>query len=288
MTQRGFLPLHPGHRQKGISIVELLVGMAIGLLVLVAAVGSLVYTRVSSTVVGDSSRLQQDASTAFRTIGQQIRQGGARRVVAGPGGNVEFNSQYVGAPVPYATGAGTPVLVGGMDGANDAPDTLQISYDTAAIIPDDPDDPDEPEAPATPWPNQNNDCIGERTSFHEKRSQFPNTVFSVFAVNANQELTCDGSGPTDGAIALAQGVEDFQVWYGARNTSNDQLTYQSSAVPTAANQQIETVMVCLRMAGQATGNPGANTTGCNGQVIADDGRIRRTFFRVFNMRNAGL
>lgn len=284
MTQRGFLPFHPGHRQKGISIVELLVGMAIGLLVLVAAVGSLVYTRVSSTVVGDSSRLQQDASTAFRIIGHQIRQSGARRVIGELGGNVEFNSQYVGAPVPYdtATATGTSVLVGGTDGANDAPDTLQISYDTAAIIPANPD------IPANSWPNQNNDCIGERTAFHEDTPSFPNTVFSVFAVNANQELTCDGSGPTDGAIALVQGVEDFQVWYGARNTGNDQLTYQSSPTPPTANHQIETVMVCLRMAGQATGNPGANTTGCNGQVIADDGRIRRTFFRVFNMRNAGL
>lgn len=266
MTQRGYLPFHPGHRQKGISIVELLVGMAIGLLVLVAAVGSLVYTRVSSTVVGDSSRLQQDASTAFRIIGHHLRQGGARRVLASSGGNVEFNTQYSGASI---TPDAPRVLVGGTEGVNNAPDTLMITNDRGSALNVAPD----------PWPNLNHDCLGQP-------SLLANSVDNTFSL-VNGNLFCLGSGNEDGA-SLVQGVEDFQVWYGARNTGNDQLIYQSSAVPTAANQQIETVMVCLRMAGQATGNPGANTTGCNGQVIADDGRIRRTFFRVFNMRNAGL
>jgi hypothetical protein len=42
------------------------------------------------------------------------------------------------------------------------------------------------------------------------------------------------------------------------------------------------------MAGELSGNPGAAVTGCNGENIANDGRIRRVFFRVFNIRNLGL
>ena len=44
------------------------IGITIGLLVVVAAIGSFVYTRASSTTVGDSSRLQQDAATALRAV----------------------------------------------------------------------------------------------------------------------------------------------------------------------------------------------------------------------------
>ena len=125
----------------------------------------------------------------------------------------------------------------------------------------------------------NRDCLGAP-------SLVANNVTNTFTVNAGN-LFCVGSGAAAGA-ALVQGVEDLQVWYGARNILNDQLIYQASPVP-GINTQIETVMVCLRMAGEATGNTGANSIGCiPGQDIANDGRIRRVFFRVFNIRNIGI
>lgn len=260
-------PVGPRLRQAGFSLIELMIGITIGLLVMVAAVGSLVYTRISSTAVGDSSRLQQDASTAFRIIGHHIRQGGARRVEQAGGGTVEFNGAFFG----FGSAAAGTVVVTGTDGAANAADTLQISNDRVAPV---------PVAPAVdPWPTMNRDCLGAP-------SRLANSVTNTFSLNAGN-LFCVGSGADDGA-ALVQGVEDLQVWYGSRNILNDQLIYQASPVPGISNQ-IETVMVCLRMAGEATGNPGANSIGCiPGQDIADDGRIRRVFFRVFNIRNIGI
>lgn len=259
--------LGPANRQTGFSLIELLVGISIGLLVTLAALGSLVYTRASSTVVGDSSRLQQDASTAFRIIGHHIRQGGARRVNQAGGGNVEFNGEFLG----FGNATTGTVLVTGTDGASNAPDTLQISNDRGAAV---------PVAPAVdPWPNLNRDCLGAP-------SLLANNVTNTFTVNAGN-LFCVGSGAAAGA-SLVQGVEDLQVWYGSRSTITDQLTYVTSPTP-AVNSQIETIMVCLRIAGEAVGNPTVASIGCiPGQEIAADGRIRRVYFRVFNIRNAGI
>lgn len=248
--------------QAGVSLIELLIGITIGLMVVVAAVGSLVYTRTSSTTVGDSTRLQQDAANAFRILGHQIRQGGARRVVNPlPGSaNVEFNSLYLGFGINANTAS--TVVLRGTDGAAGAPDTLDVSHDTDPIL-------------------QSTDCLGEP-------SAAANNVTSAFSVN-NGELRCDGSGPS-GVFPILQGVEDFQVTYGFR--TGDDLQYRTATAITLVNpppwDQVETVQVCLRLAGELSNVPAAAITGCSGENVPADGRIRRVFLRVFNIRNQGL
>lgn len=243
-----------GHRQNGLSMLELLIGITIGLMVSVAAVGSLVYSRVSATTVGDSSRLYQDAAVAFRAIGYQIRQGGARRLVS-TGGNVEFNPSYVG----FGSGSST-VVVTGVNGTSTITETLRISFDTTPgfIV---------------------TDCLGQT-------STLANNVSSTFSVSAGA-LTCGGSGSTTGQWQLIQGVEDFQVWYGRRDPSDDSFRYfTADAVPFW--DQVESVMICLRLAGELSNNPTVASTGCSGEAVPGDGRIRRVFRRVFNIRNLGV
>jgi type IV pilus assembly protein PilW len=233
--------------QSGLSLIELLVGLTIGLLVVVASVGSLVYTRASSTTVGDASRLQQDAATAFRIIGHHLRQGGARRLQPALGGNVQFNPNFGGFGPPAL-----PVVVQGTNGA--ATDTLQISHDA--------DDN-----------SGTSDCLGTVAA------STVNNITMTFALDG-QDLRCTG---LSGTQPLVQGVEDLQVWYGIRTGA----LFQYQAAP-ATFDNVESVMVCLRMAGELASNPGAAVIGCNGENIANDGRIRRVFFRVFNIRNLGL
>lgn len=89
------MPLRPRYgrtRQQGLSLVEILVGMAIGLMVTLAAVSSLIFVRLSAATAEDAWRMQQDANTAFRIIGWQLRQAGARPLMAiSNDGNVEFS-----------------------------------------------------------------------------------------------------------------------------------------------------------------------------------------------------
>ena len=82
-------PLHPSPRhhfssfhsfQSGATLIELMVGITIGLLTVAVATGALMVSRTVSGTVTDASQLQQQASYAFRVLGQQLRQAGSMRL----------------------------------------------------------------------------------------------------------------------------------------------------------------------------------------------------------------
>lgn len=239
-------------REHGVSLIELLIGLTIGLLVAVAAVGSLVYTRVSSTTVGDSSRLQQDASTAFRVIGQHLRQTGARPVQNHINERVRFNPSYSGLSTS------TFVILNGTNGTSNANDTLVISYANDTTI-------------------DSRDCLGQTPAGA--------TVTNTFTVSAN-ELRCLGSAASATTQAVIPGVEDMQIWYGVRNGTTLSYLTANNVTNWAL---VETVQVCLRLVGDAAGYPTVDTLGCiSGQTVSADGRLRRVFRQVFDLRNVSI
>lgn len=73
--------------QRGISLLELMVGITIGLLVIAVAMVGLIASRNLSGTVSDASLLQQQASYIFRVIGQQVR----------PAGSLYLNLKQTGA-----------------------------------------------------------------------------------------------------------------------------------------------------------------------------------------------
>jgi type IV pilus assembly protein PilW len=257
-------------RQSGMGLIELMVGLVVGLLVVIAATGSLVTTRTASRVMGDSTRLQQDAATAFRVIGQTARQAGARRLVDLPGGAVSFNPQYQGIQVNPNTAL--PISIKGTDGARNGPDTLTIDRDhtLASNI----------TAVATSFDSA--DCLGDSVTPGQ-------SVSNTFLVDGGL-LKCDGSGKTKGTYGLVAGVEDFQVWYGLRESDGLRYTTASALAQRspAPWDQVEALRICLRLAGELNNQPSAPTKGCQDEAIPDDGRLRRVFFRVFTLRNADL
>jgi hypothetical protein len=162
--------------------------------------------------LGDSTRLQQDAATALRVIGEMVRQAGARRLMDTPGGTVSFNPGYTGIEVNPNTWQ--PAAAKGADGASEGPDTLQLDRDHTLTTEVD---------VKSPLNTDNTDCLGQPT--------VPgNNVTSTFSVDAG-ELKCKGSGSTDGAYALIAGVEDFQVWYGLRQGAGLRYTTATALNP---------------------------------------------------------
>lgn len=254
MKARPLLDPHPA-REAGVSLIELLVGLTIGALVSVAAVGSFAPTRSASATLGDSTRLHQDAAMAFRTIGHHIRQAGAVRLVDNGNGLVTFTDKFAG----YGT-VTLPQAVNGVDGGNNNPDVLQISHDSEVSL-------------------SAVDCLGQNVNFDVAI----NNRFEV----VDQNLRCLGSGSGIPG-PLISGVEDFQVRYGRR--INDNLQYEDASPVWTANEwnSVEAIMVCMRMAGLVGGHTGQAVAGCNGEAIANDGRIRRVFVRVFSLRNIAL
>ena len=65
-----FIPTTPlKSQQRGVTLIELLVGIAIGLMVVAVALGALMASRSISGTVSEATSLQQQAAYAFRVIG---------------------------------------------------------------------------------------------------------------------------------------------------------------------------------------------------------------------------
>lgn len=252
-----------GAAQRGLSLIELLVGLTIGLLVMLAALGSLSFTRVSALTVTDTVRLRQDASIAMGIIGRQLRSAHARGFQQAASAPDVANVSFVPFTGVIPAGAAEQASVYGADGVTaSAPDTLTV---TAGFSPG--------VAPTT--------CLGFN-------SNLVDTVTSRFDV-FNGALRCAGS-DGQGAQELITNVEDFQVWYGVRDAA-DNIQYRTASQLGVLNwTTIASVMVCLRLSGTTNTVPQppvgfAAPRGCNGENLAWDGRFRKVFRQVFTLRN---
>lgn len=267
-----FMKQHAERRtQIGATLIELMIGVVIGLLVIIAAIGSLSFTKITAVTVSESTQLQQKADAIFRNMGFHIAQAGSIEITPSLGDTamVKFSSSYLGYK-PTTTGAtatGTAKIIYNIHGVNGTgtatsttPDTLRVSY-------------------------QNNgssrDCLGN--------SPTGTGVDNEFSVS-NQELMCLGA--TNAASqSIASGVEDFQILYGI-NTGTQFRYYQANEMLgpdfTPNWNQVQSVSICLQLIGDSQGNPqpGVTFTGCRNQSIASDGRLREIYRRTFSLRNA--
>lgn len=164
--------------QHGVGLVELLVALVIGLLISMAAIGTMAHSRATAATMGEAMRLHQDSATAMRIIEHQVRQAGARRLDDAGGRMVEFHA---------GDAASQPSLLDGKQGAGTAPDTLRTGLDAEPSI-------------------EARDCLGNAPEVGRILSRF-----EVLGGN----LRCLGSGNDDSA-PLIEGVEDFQVQYAVR------------------------------------------------------------------------
>jgi type IV pilus assembly protein PilW len=234
--------MHPRQHQRGAGLVELLIALVIGLLISVAAIGTMAHSRVTAALLGEAMRLHQDSATAMRIIEQQVRQAGARKLDDVAGSMVEF---HAGDPTVL------PTLLDGTQGSGTAPDTLRIGLDADTSI-------------------DARDCLGNAPLIDRITSGFE-------LVEGN--LRCKGSGHKDPA-PLAEGVEDFQVRYAVR--VGDGVQYVENP---ADWSQVKGVRVCIRMVSPARSQSRQSLTGCRDEPVADDGRMRRIFVRVMQLRN---
>jgi type IV pilus assembly protein PilW len=266
-VNKGYMHIHSKAKahQLGASLMELMVGITIGLLVVLAAIGSLVYTRVSSTTMVDATRLQQKADAAFRIMNFQTLQAGAIELTqSGLDNAAKFSTAYTGFNPTTTTLATSVVSVhGAADGVNK--DILRISYQDNGTV---------------------RDCLGQATAVATRNVRVDNEFTYVAASN---ELRCKGAAAGATAQPIVDGVEDFQVRYGVVTSTGFQFL-------TAANvtdwTNIQAVSVCLQLRGDAQGNPQpgmAPIASCiTGTTVPNDGRLRRVFNRTFSLRNALL
>ena len=234
----------PYPRQRGVSLVELMVGITIGLLTITVAMSTLIVTRSVSGTVSEASQMQQTASYIFRTIGQQIRQAGSVKL------NLAFSKDPsavidIGDTVAFERSFDKAQTITGFDapaaGAMPKQYNLSLAYQNyteklySATIPGN-------------SASQLRDCLGNQPS-----STLIQSGFTLAPANVTQpsRLTCAGS---NGAVQpMADNVTDFQVRYLVQTNAasgTPTIQYLTAATVNANWPAVFGIEVCLEIVGK--------------------------------------
>lgn len=240
-------------QQRGVGLIELMIGMTLGLLVIGAAIGTLVISRATSSSISDISQLQQQGSFALRVIGMQLRQTGSLE----PGLDAGTKLYAFGALFPtYGT---TNAAVNGIDGAGSAPDTLSIATMASQGLAE----------------TQRVDCRGAAVAAGVRMQ-------AQFKVNSNNALTCTSNGLTE---PLIDDVADFQVGYRVSTGTGIRIMNATDVNTGGLWGSVTAVEICLDLQGAETmPDTGTSYLACNGTSTARSGRVHLVFRNVFDFR----
>lgn len=286
--------LQKNHQQRGVTLIELMVGLAIGLLVVAVAMGALMVSRGVSGTVSDASGIQQQGAHILRTFGQQLRQAGSLYLNPDPTGSASTDvlSAVVFEIKAEAHDGGNSfgqqdTIVGGVDtltlGFRRYQDNVFFADNaTSSVI-------------GTDFLARN--CVGApgNTSTDQR-------IESIFTF-ADNNLQCGGNGAA--AQPIAQNVAQFQVTYlvqtvaGGTGTTVQYL--KGSDMPAAADdptwRRVQGVQVCLVLYGSESIDmpAGSSYTDCADNNVdmttlasPRKNRMHLLFRNTFQLRSQGL
>jgi type IV pilus assembly protein PilW len=272
---------------QGFSLVELLVGMALGLAVMVTASMALLASRSVSGTVSDASHLQQQASYALRTIGLQLRQAGSLYLNLQLPATNDGSASAALTPVAFETAA---PAVGGARGYAPQTDALRSgnnSLVTGARR------YKEPVFSQSGLAAQARNCLGGPVDANPDLR-----LESLFSLRGHV-LRCGGNDTAASLQPLVDNVAAFRLRYlrmHAAGTAAPQLQYVTAQRAGSDWSQVVAVEVCLVL----FGNPsaalpvGSGYTDCDGTWVAVEdlapprqGRIHRVFRNLFQLRSQG-
>lgn len=253
MTVNYMKKAHELQRQSGVSLIELLIAVAIGL-VLITVIGNVYLAgRQSFRDQDESARLQETGRFVLDTISRVVLEAG--RADVAPDNVLQ---KFI-----LITGAG--LAIDGVDGAGVASDTLIIRFASANM--------------------GEVDCLGSGTG---GTAAIPVVITQTLAFDgAQRELECSVNGGVP--QPLASDVEDFQVTFGVDSNGNiGGWNVDQYVAPTTANA-INTLVVraCVLVTTADNMAPAPQQyVDCNGATVnALDRRIRRAFTKVIGLRN---
>lgn len=240
----------PVQPQRGHTLPELLIGLALGLLVIAAATSAYSVSKQSWGAMAAAEAVHANARVAMRNLQNSAHMAGATYLEPSSGNTVRISSSEE---------AGHPAI----DGVNGSKtvESLTLGHWRALDA----------------W-----DCQGNSSNTQA-------FIRNNYKLNANKELTCkDLDLPGSTYQALAEGVEDFQVRYAQANPTNSTLQWLT-ADQVAAMAQVVAIEICIRVASTVIINSTQPINpihrGCSNEALVADGRLRRVFKRVIALRN---
>ncbi len=249
------------------TLVELLAALVIGLLVIGAAIASMLLSRNSAAVVTDVAHLQQQGSYALRVFGMQARQAGSLDLAKSSApGMVSFNTSFTGFD-----GA----AVQGTEGTKGAPDTVSFSNQPVLAGAEADGEAADDKRPR--------DCLANRVP-KEMAGLRLDSTFSV----KEGALMCKGV--QDAAQPMVANVADFQVWYRVKASPTTIRRMDANEVEAAKLWgMVSSVEICLDLKGsENTGDqPSRNYVNCQGEAVPHKGVVHMLFRNVFDLRTQG-
>lgn len=282
-------------RQKGVTLIELMVSMAIGLFVVGAVLVMYVGSGSTSTLQTQVSQMTEDAQIGFAQLSRDVQMAGyaepqGKRVTSGV---AVFDKPAIPRPVfGCSTGFSNPTAAVDVGGTaptcgTDTVAAIQVTYQATTAT-----------APVSG--NVPVDCQGNTITF---------TVDGTFGniwLTSNRYFVSGGnlqcaSQSAAGALPIVQDVQAMQVWYGIAPlwAEGDKTTRQPSyyilASEAAAGDwaKVVSVRICLLMrtaepvfSSEDVTNGLANYNDCgNLPQTPTDRRMYRAFFTTVALRN---
>lgn len=278
--------------QRGVTLIELMVGITIGLLTVAVAMGALMVSRGISGTVSDASLIQQQGSYAMRVIGLQLRQAGSLRLNLDPGTATTESTYLIPAAFEVAIAASgtdpgfepaTQTITGKQTPSTDEY-ALSVGYRNYT----------EPVFISASEASLHRNCLGEGGTPSLIQSQFQ--LYTPASDPTRRELRCAGTGTPQ---AIINNVANFQVRYLLQDNTvpgaSTIKTVDASGVTKWA--QVQAVQVCLVLYGnESIDMPAGSTyTDCDGTAVnmttltgTRNKRLHIAFRNTFQLRSQGL
>ena len=272
--------------QAGLTLIELMIGLAVGLLVVAVATVSLLGSRSVTGAVSDISGIQQQAAYVMRTFGTQLRQAGSLYLDLGL--DADGKGEITSATAFQLRGNNEQAIT---EDAEETPTKYIVQYtgyEERTFI-----------NPAPIIISRN--CRGVSGNIPPGATTTP--IESIFTLDGTN-LRCEGNGAN--AQPIAQNVATFQVRYllqsnSAANPTMPTMQYTDAAGVGRNWNRVQGVEVCLVLFGteridMPTDDPDLTSyTDCDGtrvDMTALTGnrtnRMHYVFRNVFQLRSQGL
>ncbi|OYT92085.1 MAG: pilus assembly protein PilW [Burkholderiales bacterium PBB3] len=304
---------------RGLSLIELLVSITIGLILMIAIASAYLGSSGASRVAEAQGRMNEDGQTALSILVQQVRMAGdnPRRY------NYAFATPTNPAfgPGTFAirgcdgvfSGVTTTAVISGLTcaaGTNSLPDSIAVAYeaDTSNTVPTVGGLPTDCAGQGLPvsttnsvgtWNTSTLTVSTPTLSFYVADNRF---YIKTPSTGNTPSLYCKGNGGTE--QPLVENVEDMQLVYGTAPatgtmtvagflSANSVETEATLAALTDSSQRwarVMSVRICLLMRSPGPIVPDAGSAAyknCDGSAGANaaDLRLRRTYFSTVVLRN---
>ncbi|HCA26033.1 MAG TPA: hypothetical protein DEP32_17870 [Pseudomonas sp.] len=256
------------HSQQGLTLVELMIALLLGLLLSFAAIQLLVSNQRTFSLQEAVTGVNEDGQTVLRYIAADIRN-------AGRGGQIEGFVQPVVLALSVDDSEGNPVAFQSTDGGANGNDVLVVSYLAQRA------------------------CQGADLTAGGANPEGEIVVNRYFVVD--DSLWCASVRQLEGggyaalapnAVELISGVDSFQVLYGVDGSLNGEIgaTRFVSATDLAAADSVVSIRVGLLLRSSDTTLPvpagGQTVSVLDQQVVTPEDRaIRRVFSTTAQVRN---